>query len=154
MQIKLIFTRKVLYLASFWKWEFLNLGSSLFMTVGIGKRTNLFSLKRTLTYPGCQRHLCRNSANTETSRRTREKPLEPRVTLARTKWNRCPEIDVSFVFPCENFTKSSDDGTAVRYIIHCRNKQSAQYNNHTKNSSHFENIYYLFKENEDNNKIK
>ena len=31
MQIKLIFTRKVLYLSSFWKLEFLNLGSSLFL---------------------------------------------------------------------------------------------------------------------------
>ena len=29
MQIKLIFTRKVVYLASFWKWEFLELGSGL-----------------------------------------------------------------------------------------------------------------------------
>ena len=42
----------------------------------------------------------------------------------------------------------------VRYIIQCRNEQSAQYKNHTKNSSHFENIYYLFRENEDNDKIK
>ena len=30
MQIKLIFTRKVVYLASFWKWGFLELGSGLF----------------------------------------------------------------------------------------------------------------------------
>ena len=154
MQMKHIFRRKVLHLASFWKREFLNLGSSLFLTVGIGKRTNLFLLKRTLTYPACQRRLCRNSANTENSRRKREKPLVPRVTLARTKRNRRPDIGVSFLFPCENFTKSSDDGTAVRYITHCRNEQSAQYNNHTQNSSHFENIYYLFKENEDNDKIK
>ena len=29
MQIKLIFTRKVVYLASFWKWGFLELGSGL-----------------------------------------------------------------------------------------------------------------------------
>jgi len=114
MQMEHIFTRKVLHLASFWKREFLNLASSLFLTVEIGKRTNLFLLKRTLTYPGCQRLLCWNSANTKNSRRTREKPLVPRVTLARTK--------------------SSDDGTAVRYIIHCRNEQSAQYKNHTKNS--------------------
>ena len=42
----------------------------------------------------------------------------------------------------------------VRYIIQCRNEQSAQYKNHAKNSSHFENIYYLFRENEDNDKIK
>ena len=30
MQIKLLFTRKVLHLPSFWKWEFLELGNSLF----------------------------------------------------------------------------------------------------------------------------
>ena len=30
MQIKLIFTRKFVHLASFWKWEFLELGSGLF----------------------------------------------------------------------------------------------------------------------------
>ena len=30
MQIKLIFTRKVVHLASFWKWRFLELGSGLF----------------------------------------------------------------------------------------------------------------------------
>jgi len=30
MQIKLIFTRKVVHLASFWKWGFLELGSGLF----------------------------------------------------------------------------------------------------------------------------
>ena len=30
-QIKLIFTRKVAHLTSFWKWEFLELGSGLFM---------------------------------------------------------------------------------------------------------------------------
>ena len=30
IQIKLIFTAKVLHLASFWKWEFLELGSGLF----------------------------------------------------------------------------------------------------------------------------
>ena len=32
MQIKLIVTRKVLPLCSFWKWEFLELGSGLFTT--------------------------------------------------------------------------------------------------------------------------
>ena len=30
MQIQLIFTRKVLYLASFWKWEFLELENGSF----------------------------------------------------------------------------------------------------------------------------
>ena len=30
MQIKLLFTRKVLHLPSFWKWEFLELGNGLF----------------------------------------------------------------------------------------------------------------------------
>ena len=33
MQIKLISTRKVMHLASFWKWEFLELGSGLFNVV-------------------------------------------------------------------------------------------------------------------------
>ena len=32
MQIKLIFTRKVVHLASFWKWGFLELGSGLYLT--------------------------------------------------------------------------------------------------------------------------
>ena len=32
MQIKLIFSRKVVYLASFWKWGFLELGSGLFVS--------------------------------------------------------------------------------------------------------------------------
>ena len=31
MQTKLIFTKKVLHFASFWKWEFLELGNSLFL---------------------------------------------------------------------------------------------------------------------------
>ena len=31
IQIKLIFTRKVLHFTSFWKWEFLELGNSLFL---------------------------------------------------------------------------------------------------------------------------
>ena len=33
IQIKLIFTRKVAHLASFWKWGFLELGSDLFVTL-------------------------------------------------------------------------------------------------------------------------
>ena len=33
MQIKLIFTRKVVHLASFWKWGFLELGSGIFTNV-------------------------------------------------------------------------------------------------------------------------
>ena len=33
MQIKLIFTRKVVHLASFWKWGFLELGSDLLQSV-------------------------------------------------------------------------------------------------------------------------
>ena len=33
MQVKLIFTRKVVHLASFWKWGFLELGSGLFPKV-------------------------------------------------------------------------------------------------------------------------
>ena len=33
MQIKLIFTRKVVHLASFWKWGFLELGSGLFLWI-------------------------------------------------------------------------------------------------------------------------
>ena len=35
MQVKLIFTRKVVHLASFWKWGFLELGSALFDEVSI-----------------------------------------------------------------------------------------------------------------------
>ena len=31
MQVKLIFTRKVVHLASFWKWGFLELGGGLFV---------------------------------------------------------------------------------------------------------------------------
>ena len=32
MQIKLVFTRNVLHLASFWKWEFLEYGNGLYVT--------------------------------------------------------------------------------------------------------------------------
>ena len=38
MQIKLISTRKVVYLASFWKWGFLELGSGLFVTLRLRGR--------------------------------------------------------------------------------------------------------------------
>ena len=35
MQTKLVFTRKVVHLASLWKWGFLELGSGLFTTINI-----------------------------------------------------------------------------------------------------------------------
>ena len=38
MQIKLIFTRKVLQLASFWKWGFMELGSGLLLWTKFGKK--------------------------------------------------------------------------------------------------------------------
>ena len=44
MQIKLLFTRKVLHLPSFWKWEFLELGNSLFSWL-------YFSLNYILSFP-------------------------------------------------------------------------------------------------------
>ena len=40
MQIKLIFTRKVVHLASFWKWGFLELGSSP-LSAGVRRRVRL-----------------------------------------------------------------------------------------------------------------
>ena len=45
MQIKLIFTRKVVHLTSFWKWGFLEIGSGLFLIVTIQKKaTELYFL--------------------------------------------------------------------------------------------------------------
>ena len=44
MQIKLILIRKVLHLASFWKWGFLELGSGLFGYLRRHERSFLFSL--------------------------------------------------------------------------------------------------------------
>ena len=40
MQIKLIFTRKVVHLASFWKWGFLEFGSGLFLKTIRGMGTS------------------------------------------------------------------------------------------------------------------
>ena len=40
MQIKLIFTRKVVHLASFWKWGFLELGGGLFTRMKVKNSTN------------------------------------------------------------------------------------------------------------------
>ena len=43
MQIKLTFTKKVLHLASFWKWEFLELVIGLFKTLYLRWRNNFDS---------------------------------------------------------------------------------------------------------------
>ena len=65
MQIKLIFTRKVVHLASFWKWGFLELGSSLLRSRGNSwHHSNLSNLKRTATGPatfpsGCRGNMLR-----------------------------------------------------------------------------------------------
>ena len=41
MQIKLIFTKNVLHLASFWKWEFLDLGNGLLVVLTLSTGTPL-----------------------------------------------------------------------------------------------------------------
>ena len=47
MQINLIFTRKVVHLASFWKWGFLELGSGLFTSaVFLLQTTSLIGIFR------------------------------------------------------------------------------------------------------------
>ena len=48
MQIKLIFTRKVVHLASFWKWGFSELGSGLFVAL---TTASLMTMKRTPHLP-------------------------------------------------------------------------------------------------------
>ena len=51
MQIKLIFTRKIVHLASFWKWGFLELGSSLFSSLSICDEFNcIFWALKTVTF--------------------------------------------------------------------------------------------------------
>ena len=51
MQIKLIFTRKVVHLASFWKWGFLELGSSRFSSSSICDEFNcIFWALKTVTF--------------------------------------------------------------------------------------------------------
>ena len=45
MQIKLIVTRKVVHLASFWKWGFLELESGLLITVTTPVRTSLANIR-------------------------------------------------------------------------------------------------------------
>ena len=39
MQIKLIFTTKVSHLASFWKWDFLELGNGVLLYLGFADKT-------------------------------------------------------------------------------------------------------------------
>ena len=47
MQIKLIFTRKVVHLASFWKWGFFELGSGLFATLETWRKLGRVNIART-----------------------------------------------------------------------------------------------------------
>ena len=52
MQIKLIFTAKVSHLASFWKWDFLELGNGLFILTFPRNRSQCLSTSRRLKKRG------------------------------------------------------------------------------------------------------
>ena len=50
MQIKLIFTRKVVHLASFWKWRFLKLGSGLLFSLDLIQDTTVTLLNGLINF--------------------------------------------------------------------------------------------------------